>query len=103
MNTRAPLYVLVLAGGLLGAAGCQHRDAQAAGSSAPSSVTTTTAAPFASPPVLAGTADVATLAAKVKPAVVNITTIHETKMQRMDGFPFDFFGGGFGPSGPSRR
>jgi serine protease Do len=49
--------------------------------------------------VLAGTADVATLAAKVKPAVVNITTIHEmrrTKMEMPEGFPFELFGGQFG-------
>ena len=34
-------------------------------------------APFATPPVLPGTPDVATLVAKVTPAVVNITTIHD--------------------------
>ncbi len=46
------------------------------------------AAPFASPPVLSGTPDVATLVAAVKPAVVNITAIHEVKMSRGDfGFP----------------
>src|SRR5258708_31313690 len=37
-------------------------------------------APFATPPVLAGTPDIATLVAKVRPSVVNITTVHEVKM-----------------------
>ena len=101
MKTRAPLYVLVLAGALLAIApGCQHRDAQAAGTAAPVGVATSTSAPFASPPVLAGTADVATLAARVNPAVVNITTVHETHVQRSDGIPFDFFGfGSMAPNG----
>ncbi|HEX4445101.1 MAG TPA: Do family serine endopeptidase, partial [Polyangiaceae bacterium] len=52
----------------------------------------------ATPPVLAGTADIATLAARVKPAVVNITTTHETRRtsaQMPEGFPFQqFFGNG---------
>jgi serine protease Do len=36
-------------------------------------------APFAAPPVLSGTLDVAALAAKVKPCVVNVTTVHASK------------------------
>ena len=43
-----------------------------------------TQAPFATPPVLAGTADIATLAAKVKPAVVNITTVHEMQRRKLE-------------------
>src|SRR5437773_2466311 len=108
MKTRH-LYTLVLAGsGLAFGAGCSNRVAQAASNTAAPEVTSP--APFASPPVLAGTADVATLSAKVKPAVVNITTIHEThraKMDLPDGFPFEFFGRSSpfsqGPRGPRGR
>ena len=62
-------------------------------------------APFATPPVLAGTPDVATLVAKVKPAVVNITTVQEVRVSRGEGpdlselFPFFHQG----PGGPMRR
>jgi serine protease Do len=88
----APLAPLGLAGIL--AAGCSNHVAQAANNVAPADLST--AAPFATPPVLAGTADIATLAAKVKPAVVNITTTHEMRRTRFagtpDGFPFNFFG-----------
>jgi serine protease Do len=52
-----------------------------------------TATPFATPPVLAGTPDIATLVAKVTPAVVNITTIHDVRAPQME-LPF-----GFGPFG----
>jgi serine protease Do len=68
-------------------------------------------APFATPPVLPGTPDIATLAAKVKPSVVNITTIQEVKVPRggQFGFPglpgfedmFPFFHQG--PNGTRRR
>ncbi len=48
----------------------------------------TPAAPFATPPVLPGTPDIATLVAKVKPSVVNITTVQEVKNPRGElGFP----------------
>jgi serine protease Do len=90
------LYALVLATSSLAfGSGCSARVAQAANTN--SAPELSSPAPFASPPVLAGTADVATLAAKVKPAVVNITTIHEThraKMELPDGFPFELFGQG---------
>jgi serine protease Do len=97
----SPLVALLLGAGLvLGAGGCSNHVAQAANNNTTSAVemTTSTPAPFATPPVLAGTADVATLAAKVKPAVVNITTIHEMKrpampaMELPEGFQY-FFGG----------
>ena len=56
-------------------------------------------APFATPPLLPGTPDVAGLVGKIKPAVVNITTVHETRVQRTeDNFPF-----GFDPFGQGRR
>jgi serine protease Do len=61
-----------------------------------------TPAPFASPPLLAGTPDVAALVAKVKPSVVNITTTHNVQPARLDdAVPF----GPFGPQpfGPGRR
>ena len=85
------------------ASGCQH----SAAASPPAEVPPATPAPFASPPVLAGTPDVATLVARVRPSVVNITTVHEVKMAHHDfGFPdledvFPFFRQG--PQGPTRR
>lgn len=69
---------------------------------------TPAAAPFASPPVLAGAPDVATLVAKVQPAVVNIIVEQQARRGRamqIPDFPFDFFGGrgprGGGDDGPS--
>jgi serine protease Do len=85
MNLRKliPLTALLLAAGT----GCQHPAA-----AAPQDPLAQTPAPFATPPVLPGTPDIATLAAKVRPAVVNITTVHAVHMPRGDfGFP-----GGFG-------
>jgi serine protease Do len=56
-------------------------------------------APFASPPMLAGAPDVASLVAKVKLAVVNITTTRDVKVSRMmRGFP-NGFGQFFGQHG----
>jgi serine protease Do len=69
------------------ATGCQH----SAGAAAQSDAIPQTPAPFSTPPVLAGAPDVATLVAKVKPAVVNITTIHEVKMPRGDMGMSDMF------------
>jgi serine protease Do len=72
--------VLALAFG----AGCQHSAAAAAPPDTPPQA----AAPFSIPPILPGTPDIATLAAKVKPAVVNITTVQGVKMPRGEfGFP----------------
>jgi len=58
------------------------------------------AAPFAAPPVLPGTPDVATLVAKLRPSVVNITTIHEVRIPRIGGLPDlgELFPFGQGPS-----
>jgi serine protease Do len=59
-------------------------------------------APFATPPVLPGTPDVASLVAKIKPSVVNITTIHEMRNMRADeNFPFGV--DPLFPFGPGRR
>jgi serine protease Do len=61
-------------------------------------------APFATPPVLPGTPDVATLVAKVTPAVVNITTIHDVHAPQMDfDFPFGFDPFGMAPRGQRPR
>jgi serine protease Do len=60
---------------LLFATGCHGSSASA--SSHP--LEPAAAAPFASAPVLTGTPDVATLVARVKPSVVNITAIHEAR------------------------
>jgi serine protease Do len=65
--------------------GCQH----SAAASAPDGLAQTPA-PFATPPVLAGTPDVATLVAKVRPAVVNITTVHEVRVSEGAGPFFGF-------------
>jgi serine protease Do len=53
---------------------------------------TSAPAPFTTPPVLAGTPDVATLVAKVKPAVVSILVTQELRA-RPDPFFSPFFGG----------
>jgi serine protease Do len=88
---------------LVFATGCQHSASAAAARDAPPS----TPAPFATPPVLPGTPDVATLVARVRPSVVNITTVHEVKMPRGEfGFPdlgglFPFFNPG--QRGPTQR
>src|SRR6185436_9370441 len=63
-------------------------------------------APFATPPLLPGTPDVAGLVEKIKPAVVNITAVHELRVPRMeDNFPFGFdpFGQGRQPRGDQVR
>jgi serine protease Do len=93
--------LLAIATVLVLGTGCQHA-ASAAGSPAAA-----TPPPFANPPVLAGTPDVATLVSRVRPAVVNITTVHEVKLPRGEfGFPdfenlLPFFG--HGPGGFPHR
>src|SRR5271166_1743702 len=88
-----PLAILLFAGGagVAYGTGCQHA------ANASQDLPAQAPAPFATPPVLPGTPDVATLAARVRPAVVNITTIHQVRMPRGEfGFPglgdvFPFF------------
>jgi len=99
----------------LGAASCQRQAPSAAAQSPyPTTAAETTLAaapvaapqplpnipaPFATPPLLPGTPDVAGLVEKIKPAVVNITAVHEMRVPRMeDNFPF-----GFDPFGQGRR
>jgi serine protease Do len=82
--------------GTLAIFGCQHGLAHASGSA--TEPAPTAPAPFVTPPVLAGTPDVATLVARVRPAVVNITTTHEIKggpVSFEGPFPFELgpFGG----------
>jgi serine protease Do len=90
---------ILLAGAVGIGAGCQRHLAEAAGP-----VTAAPQAPFASPPLLAGTPDVATLVARIAPAVVNITTIHEIRGGRSEEFPFGFDPFGmFPPSGRRGR
>jgi serine protease Do len=95
------LSLLVLAGTLTVAPGCHNPVAQAAGNVPPVAASAGGAqpAPFATPPVLAGTADVATLAARVNPAVVNITTVHEMRRPQMGSLPFGFGFGGMNRGG----
>jgi serine protease Do len=99
MNLRKllPATALVLAFGT----GCQH----AASAAPPGEGVPQVPAPFSTPPVLAGTPDVATLAARVKPAVVNITTVQEVRMPHGEmampdlGNLFPFFRQGPGHGG----
>ncbi len=91
--TKRKLGPIVLATALGIGAGCQKHFAQAANPTASPSATAAPsgAAPFTTPPVLAGTPDVATLVARVTPAVVNITTTHDVKGSQGEfEFPFGF-------------
>jgi serine protease Do len=86
--TKRKLGPIVLATALGIGAGCQRHFAQAANPASPASAPAA-AAPFTTPPVLPGTPDVATLVAKVTPAVVNITTIHDVRAPQQEfDFPF---------------
>src|SRR5579863_5896989 len=75
------LSVTVLGASLLLAlaTACQHSAVAAA---PPETAQAPSPAPFATPPVLPGTPDVATLTAKVRPAVVNITAIQQVRGPR---------------------
>src|SRR5712671_4502195 len=75
------------------AAGCQRQSPTASAQTAhpsgalaadsttksPADPLTPIPAPFATPPLLPGTPDVAALVAKIKPSVINITTVHEMR------------------------
>lgn len=90
--------------------GCHRQLAQAANPSGDAAsesayIAPDIAAPFSSPPILTGTPDIAALAEAVGPAVVNITTVQEVRVQRRDLFeifPFPF-GEPFGRSPQQRR
>jgi serine protease Do len=86
------------------ASGCQRSAAAAATPPPETAQQAPTPAPFATPPVLPGTPDVATLVAKVRPSVVNITTEQQVHMPHGGPFGFPGFGDVFpffnqGPSG----
>jgi serine protease Do len=114
MNHKA-LFVSAGLVAALAAAGCQHALAQAAGSAAepvPGAASSpqgalagSTPAPFATPPVLTGMPDVATIVARVRPAVVNITTEMKASPNVAFDSPFElgpfgnFFHGGRRPPG----
>jgi serine protease Do len=100
MKHKALLISTGLAAALI-AAGCQHTLAQAAGSAADPApaplgspqvaLAGNGPAPFATPPVLTGMPDVATIVARVRPAVVNIMTEKVSPDVAFDSpFPFDF-------------
>src|SRR6202044_3735798 len=97
-----PLSVLLLAAGT----GCQHSASAASAAASPDPIAQTPA-PFATPPVLPGTPDIATLAARVRPAVVNITTVQALKVSQNEmpdlGEMFPFFGQGGIPGAPRGR
>ncbi|HRI62717.1 MAG TPA: Do family serine endopeptidase [Polyangium sp.] len=93
---------------LLFATGCQRSSAPQGltGETTSAGTAATAAAPFATPPVLSGTPDVATLVARVQPSVVNITSEHEVKVPRTQfDNPFGWFFGPNqrGPREPSER
>ncbi|HWL85842.1 MAG TPA: Do family serine endopeptidase [Polyangiaceae bacterium] len=90
-----PILSIVSLGAL--SVGCKLADAAAPPPTAQS-------APFATPPVLAGAPDVATLVAKVNPSVVNITAVHDVKAPRIPiPFDSDTFGGIFQGRAPRER
>lgn len=98
---------LLVAAGSLGLAGCGHEAHATTISSAPDTAAVVTTqqgggnAPAAAAPVPA-TFDVANLAEKVKPVVVNITTMHTPPPGSRSTNPFDFFFGPHGPQMPER-
>ena len=87
---RAATALAILGGASAVGLGCNHASAAAPASSS-------SEAPFATPPLLAGTPDIATLVAKVKPGVVAITSIHEVRGVQLERGISPF--GGFDPFG----
>jgi serine protease Do len=79
-------------GALVLGSGCARSPAQAGATAAPGDIAALPA-PCKTPPTIAGAPDVATLVANVKPAVVNITTVHEARAPR-GGMSFPFGGHG---------
>jgi serine protease Do len=106
MNTKARLLSLGLLGalGALGACGHEHSLALASGGTAEHATSSPAplaegSAPFATPPVLTGMPDVATIVARVRPAVVNITTEVKGSPNAAFDSPLPFELGPFGPHG----
>ncbi len=73
------LLAVQLATVLIAGGACHRGSAEASPPNTASVTGTKDGAPFATPPVLSGTPDIAALVAKVKPAVVSITTTHQIK------------------------
>jgi len=105
MMKRTPCIVAASAIAIA-ASGC-HPTAEAAPAAVPTPAAVPAAVPsvslapppFATPPVLTGTPDVATLVAAIKPSVVNVTVEHHASVPRLDlhdsfGFFGRFFDGG---------
>jgi serine protease Do len=96
----------VLAVAVGGSSGCRDVERsilKTSSESTSASAVASAAPPVPMPPVLPGSADVASLVAVVKPAVVNITTTHAVRSSvDLAPFGFDPFGG-FGPFGGRRR
>jgi serine protease Do len=87
------------------AAGCHHRGSSTSAPSCPPCDVAAGPANATPAPPLAGAPDVASLVARVKPAVVNITTTQEVKVAKVPPFlrdwPFSqFFGSGHDRSSP---
>jgi serine protease Do len=103
MTSRIRALAPIVVAALAVCSGCQPPTAAAA---APPDPIPRSEAPFATPPVLPGTPDIATLVAKVRPSVVNITTVQDVKVRGGTGMPdlddlFPFFHQG--PGGPNAR
>lgn len=95
----------VLIAGVAGGA-CHRGSAEASPPATGGVAGTKEGAPFATPPLLAGTPDIAALVAKVKPAVVSITSTHQVKTRGRPGAPgapIDPFGEFFGRGDDAHR
>jgi serine protease Do len=100
----ATLLSALVAAGSLGLAGCGHEAHATSLSAARDSTTvvTTATGDTSAPAPVPATFDVADLAEKVKPVVVNITTMHTPAPGSRTTNPFDFFFGPHGPQMPER-
>jgi len=84
----------------LGCRGLKAAERDAHGAASKANTAQSAAPPPGAPVVLPGAPDVATLVARVRPAVVNITVTAETRISEAPyQFPFDFFCGPHAPRG----
>ncbi len=99
------LFSALVAAGSLGLAGCGHEARATLISGARDSTTIVSThgnGDSTAPPPIPARFDVADLAEKVKPVVVNITTMHSPPPGSRNANPFDFFFGPRGPQTPER-
>jgi serine protease Do len=83
--------------------GAGFKDTPPQSADAATAASASSAAPFASPPMVNGMPDVAALVSRVNASVVNITTVHEVRQPSLDSdFPFEFFFGPMAPPGMRR-